>query len=24
MRRGCFYDVRIIEADEYDLIAEIV
>ena len=24
LRRGCFYDVRIIEADEYDLIAEIV
>ena len=24
LRRGCFYDVRIIEADEYDLVAELV
>ena len=24
LRRGCFYNVRIVEADEYDLIAELI
>jgi ribosomal protein S12 methylthiotransferase len=24
LRRGCFYNVRIVEADEYDLVAELI